>query len=331
MTVTDEQGKTGTDTVEVVVTADGNQPPVVTGDRRPRARASRRSTVAFSAQAIDPDGDARDIIYLWDFGDGGANAFGRDVEHTYRTPGTYTATVTATDSGGAFDTDEVAVDGRRPAGQPAADGDGRGRAAVRHRAAAGELHARSPATRTAISSTTVWDFGDGGTAGGPGPIAHTYTHAGHVHGDGDGERRRARRSPTRCEITVTRTVERRRRLAAAAVAAVAGRARGRAAAIRAPKAQNVRTVIRRGLRLRVSCEEACRARSVLRISGERVGASKRLRIGAGGSRTLVARLSRNVRRNLLAAMRQAGLQARHRRPPSRRSPRTRSRAPSRSR
>ena len=69
----------------------------------------------------------------------------------------------------------------------------------------------------------------------------------------------------------------------------------------------MRQVIRRGLRLRVSCEETCRARSVLRISGERVGASKRLRIAAGDSRTLVARLSRNVRRNLLAAMRQAGL------------------------
>jgi hypothetical protein len=46
---------------------------------------------------------------------------------------------------------------------------------------------------------------------------------------------------------------------------------------------------------------------VLRISGKRVGASKRLKIGAGGSRTLVARLDRTVRRNLLAAMRQAGL------------------------
>jgi hypothetical protein len=57
----------------------------------------------------------------------------------------------------------------------------------------------------------------------------------------------------------------------------------------------------------VGCEEACRARSVLRITGERVGASKRLQIDAGESRTLVARLSRNVRRNLLAAMRQAGL------------------------
>ena len=68
---------------------------------------------------------------------------------------------------------------------------------------------------------------------------------------------------------------------------------------------SVRRVIRRGLRLRVSCEEACRARSVLRLSGERVGASKRLRIRAGGTRTVVIRLKPHIRRNLVRAMRQA--------------------------
>ena len=68
---------------------------------------------------------------------------------------------------------------------------------------------------------------------------------------------------------------------------------------------SVRRAIRRGLRLRVSCQEACRARSVLRLYGERVGASKRVRIPAGGTRTLVIRLERHVRRNLVKAMRQA--------------------------
>jgi hypothetical protein len=77
--------------------------------------------------------------------------------------------------------------------------------------------------------------------------------------------------------------------------------------VKAPRAMTVRQLIRRGLRLKVSCVEACRASSVLRLSGERVGVSKRLRIKAGGSRTLVIRLKGNVRRNLLAAMRQAGL------------------------
>jgi ribosomal protein L19 len=88
----------------------------------------------------------------------------------------------------------------------------------------------------------------------------------------------------------------------APVAEVAGESR-----VTAPRSMNVRTAIRRGVRLRVSCESACQARAVLRISGERIGVSKRLRIRADGSRTVVVKLDRVVRRNLLAAMRQAGM------------------------
>jgi hypothetical protein len=43
------------------------------------------------------------------------------------------------------------------------------------------------------------------------------------------------------------------------------------------------------------------------VSGERLGASRRLALDAGESRTLVVRLDRSVRRNLVAAMRQAGI------------------------
>ena len=137
VTVTDVQGKTGTDTVEVVVTADGNEPPVVVASANPRSGVAPLD-VEFSADAIDPDGDSRDVIYMWDFGDGGADAFGREVEYTYWTPGTYTATVTATDSGGAFDTAEVVVEVGDPPGNQRPSGD-RGRAAVRYGPAGGEV------------------------------------------------------------------------------------------------------------------------------------------------------------------------------------------------
>ena len=109
VTVTDEQGKTGTDTVEVVVTAAGNQPPLVRASADP-GKGTAPLAVEFSADALDPDGDARDVFYLWDFGDGGANAYGRDVHHTYRTKGKYTATVTATDSAGITDTEQVTIE-----------------------------------------------------------------------------------------------------------------------------------------------------------------------------------------------------------------------------
>ena len=76
-------------------------------------------TVKFEADAFDADGPESEITYLWDFGDEGAAQFGANASHTYRTPGTYTATVTATDADGAFDTEEmtIVVDGP-PANQP---------------------------------------------------------------------------------------------------------------------------------------------------------------------------------------------------------------------
>jgi hypothetical protein len=64
-------------------------------------------------------------------------------------------------------------------------------------------------------------------------------------------------------------------------------------------------VIRRGLRYTVTCESKCRVTSVLRIQGQRLGKSSARRIAAGHSRKIVVRLDRNVRRNLVAAMRKA--------------------------
>jgi hypothetical protein len=75
-----------------------------------------------------------------------------------------------------------------------------------------------------------------------------------------------------------------------------------------PKSKRVRSVVRRGLRLRVSCVEECRVRSVMRLSGRRLGRSKQVRIAAGESRTVVVRLDRRVRRNLIAAMRNSDVQ-----------------------
>ena len=160
----------------------------------------------------------------------------------------------------------------------------------------------------------LWSFGDGGEAGGPGPIFHTYTQPG-THtatltvSDGENEVSES------VQITVAAPTgtgggqqQQQQQPGAGAQPPSAGADEpGTAARVRAPRVLRVRQVIRRGVRLRVSCAEDCRARSVLRLSGERVGASRRLRIDAGETRTLVIRLERAVRRNLLAAMRQAGV------------------------
>ena len=62
--------------------------------------------VQFSANGTDPDGDA--LTYAWDFGDGGTS-FLQNPSHTYTAAGSYTATVTVTDSRGATATDTVVV------------------------------------------------------------------------------------------------------------------------------------------------------------------------------------------------------------------------------
>ena len=76
VTVTDPQGKTGTDTVEVVVSPEGNEAPIVRAIADPRSgdRAARRRVQRAGDR---PDGDSDEILYWWDFGDGGADAFGR--------------------------------------------------------------------------------------------------------------------------------------------------------------------------------------------------------------------------------------------------------------
>ena len=139
VTVTDEQGKTGSDTVQIVVTEEGAEAPTVQA-RADRTGGNAPLTVGFSAQANDPDGPESAITYLWDFGDGGANAFGRNATHTYREPGTYTATVTATDGHGHSGTADDRDRGGGPAGQRRAGDPDRRCAAVGHRAARGRLH-----------------------------------------------------------------------------------------------------------------------------------------------------------------------------------------------
>jgi PKD repeat protein len=311
--VTDPQGLTGSDSVQVVVSEEPNAAPsVIAVADRTAGRAPL--SVAFSARGTDPDGPASEITYLWDFGDGGASQFGADASYTYRTPGTYTATVTATDGDGAFGSAEVTVvvEGA-PANRPptvqiaASPRSGTAPLAVQFSSVA-----RDPDGQ-AVS--TVWNFGDGTMAGGPN-IAHTYRSVGTFTAtvtvtDPGGETATASvqiivSSPPAPPVgqgspPVDETPD-----GGGSQGGVEGDSDTRAG-LSSPKAKKIRRIKRQGLRIRVTCPEQCRAKGILRLAGERIGKSRWKRIGEGERRRLVIRLDRQARRDLLPAMRDSGV------------------------
>jgi endoglucanase len=90
----------------VHVTVSGNRAPSVTMTANPQS-GTAPLRVSFEAQGSDPEGSR--VTYRWSFGDGSGPETGRRVTHTYRSPGTYTARVTATDREGASSTAELEI------------------------------------------------------------------------------------------------------------------------------------------------------------------------------------------------------------------------------
>jgi PKD repeat protein len=289
VTVTDADGATGTDEVEITVT---NSAPAVRVGAAPTSGTAPLA-VRFTSEASDTE--AGTLTYVWDFGDG-ASAGTRNATHTYGAPGTYTAEVTVTDKHGAAGTAQVVITVANPPGNVAPTV----RAAADPTSGSAPLRVRlTSAARDADGDplTSVWDFGDGGQAGGTSAV-HTYTRAGTYD----------------AEVTVAdpggRTGTATVRVTVLSAGAVAGEQVSQPLP-RLARMQSASRVVRRGLRYRVACEAACRVSAVLRVAGgdrQRLGAATARRIGAGASRTIVVRLDRGVRRNLIAAMREADMQ-----------------------
>ncbi|MCU1478501.1 MAG: hypothetical protein JWQ64_3194 [Subtercola sp.] len=112
LTVTDNQGATGTSTASVMVTAPVvNAPPTAAID----------STVTNLSVALDASGSADSdgtiTGYAWNFGDSTTGS-GKTVNHSYAQAGTYTVTLTVTDNGGATGTATATVTATAPAAMP---------------------------------------------------------------------------------------------------------------------------------------------------------------------------------------------------------------------
>ncbi|CCH79203.1 conserved hypothetical protein [Nostocoides japonicum T1-X7] len=96
LTVTDNQGATGTVSKSVVVAnAPQNQPPVASFTYQ-----CTGTTCTFDgSKSSDPDGTVTG--YDWKWGDSSADSSGSTASHTYDATGTYTVTLTVTDNDGA--------------------------------------------------------------------------------------------------------------------------------------------------------------------------------------------------------------------------------------
>ncbi len=104
LTVTDNDGATGTDNVVITVTSE-NLSPVATASATPTS-GTAPLTVSFTGLGTDSDGTI--ASYYWKYGDGAATTT-QNPSHTYDAIGTYIATLTVTDNDGATGTDSVTI------------------------------------------------------------------------------------------------------------------------------------------------------------------------------------------------------------------------------
>ncbi|MDA0180604.1 PKD domain-containing protein [Solirubrobacter phytolaccae] len=105
--VFDGLGAATTRTVKVTVGGAANVPPAVTLAADP-VRGTAPLPVTFSSRIEDADGDVKNALTVWAFGDGGFAA-GETAVHTYTTPGVHTATLTVTDERGGKTTKSVQI------------------------------------------------------------------------------------------------------------------------------------------------------------------------------------------------------------------------------
>ena len=103
LVVADNDGVTDTD--EVIITVNPNQPPIANAGEDQISFVG--ATVSFNgSSSTDLDGSIN--TYNWNFGDGGTGT-GTLPTHIYSSAGTYTAMLTVTDNGGASVSDTVIV------------------------------------------------------------------------------------------------------------------------------------------------------------------------------------------------------------------------------
>ena len=109
------------------------------------------------------------IIYEWDFGDGSPTELGQNVTHTYSAVGSYTATVTATNSVSSDSTTTSVTIDQTIAGLSASNDSP---------TVLGSLTSLSASVTAGSNITYEWDFGDGSPTETGQNVTHTYSAVG---------------------------------------------------------------------------------------------------------------------------------------------------------
>ena len=107
LTVIDDQGSTGSDTIEINAGSGfTNQSPVAVVSSDSTSGVAPLTVNFDGSGSYDPDGKI--VSYDWDFGDG-TTAWGETVSHTFNDPGVYTVTVTVTDNNDLTASDQITI------------------------------------------------------------------------------------------------------------------------------------------------------------------------------------------------------------------------------
>ena len=165
LTVTDDDGDTGTQVLQIEVSEDPNTAP--------NAAFSQSATSGIAPLSVDFDASASEDIdgdiagYAWNFGNGQSGT-GATPSVTYTVPGTYQVTLNVTDNRGAVGTATSQVVVSRPPNQPptaqlaATPSSGTAPLLV-------QLSSAGSSDPEGAIASYSWNFGNGQTGTGPNP------------------------------------------------------------------------------------------------------------------------------------------------------------------